>query len=142
MSFFKMLQTLFQKKLFSKDCREYPSFYIFPKKYQKPGIKVFCKYIMPYKIPYKITKYTYSKAKKLGVTIAPSTNKTKKLDVYKNNNKIGSIGAYGMNDFPTYKNLYGIKYAKTRRRLYKIRHNKDRHIKWSNGWLADKLLWS
>ena len=46
-----------------------------------------------------------------------------------------------MNDFPTYINKKGIDYAKTRRRLYKIRHNNNRHIKWSNGWLSDKLLW-
>jgi hypothetical protein len=90
---------------------------------------------------YSITKYTYKKAKKLGVKVKPSTNKTKKLDVYKNDKKIASIGAHGMNDFPTYIKKRGMKYAKTRRRLYKKRHQKDRHKKWTNGWLADKLLW-
>jgi hypothetical protein len=90
---------------------------------------------------YKITNYTYKKAKQLGVKIKLSKNKTKKLDVYKNNKKIASVGANGMNDYPTYIQKNGLKYAKTRRRLYKIRHNKDRHTKWSNGWLADKLLW-
>lgn len=90
---------------------------------------------------YSITNYTYKQAKKLKVTIKPSTNKTKKIDVYKNNKKIASIGAYGMNDYPTYMKKKGIKYAKTRRRLYKIRHKKDRTKKWTPGWLADKLLW-
>lgn len=90
---------------------------------------------------YKITNYTYKQAKKIGLKLKPSMNKTKKIDVYKNGKKIGTVGAYGMNDYPTYMNKYGKKYAKTRRRLYKIRHNKDRNIKWSNGWLADKLLW-
>jgi hypothetical protein len=90
---------------------------------------------------YSITNYTYKQARKLGVIVKPSTNKTKKIDVYKNNKKIASVGAYGMNDYPTYMKKNGIKYAKTRRRLYKIRHNKDRKKKWSNGWLADKLLW-
>ena len=90
---------------------------------------------------YKITNYTYKKAKQLGVKIKLSKNKTKKLDVYKNNKKIASVGANGMNDYPTYIQKNGLKYAKTRRRLYKIRHNKDRHTKWSNGWLADKLVW-
>jgi hypothetical protein len=98
---------------------------------------------------YKITNYTYKQAKKLHLQVKPSTNKTKKIDVYKiikKNNKsvkkkIASVGAYGMNDYPTYIKNKGIKYAKTRRRLYKQRHEKDRHIKWSNGWLADKLLW-
>ena len=90
---------------------------------------------------YSITKYTYNKAKQLGVTIKPSTNKTKKIDVYKKTFKIASIGAYGMNDYPTYIKKKGIKYAKTRRRLYKIRHNKDRKTKGTPGWYADKLLW-
>lgn len=90
---------------------------------------------------YKITKYTLKKAKKLGVEVKHSTNKTKKIDVFKKGKKIASIGARGMNDFPTYIKKNGLVYAKTRRRLYKIRHEKDRHAKWSNGWLADKLLW-
>jgi len=91
--------------------------------------------------PYKITKYTLKKAKKLGVQVKNSTNNTKKIDVYKKGKKIASIGARGMNDFPTYIKKNGINYAKTRRRLYKMRHERDRHAKWSNGWLADKLLW-
>ena len=90
---------------------------------------------------YKITNYTLKRAKKLGFTVKPSTNKTKKIDVYKNTKKIASVGANGMNDYPTYIQTRGIKYAKTRRRLYRKRHEKDRHIKLSNGWLADKLLW-
>ena len=94
-----------------------------------------------YQSKYHITKYTLNKAKKLGLVIKPSKNKTKKINVYKRDKKIGTIGAKGMNDYPTYILKNGIKYAKTRRRLYRIRHEKDRHIKWSNGWLADKLLW-
>jgi hypothetical protein len=90
---------------------------------------------------YHITNYTYKKAKKLGYTVKPSTNKTKKIDVYKKNKKIASVGANGMNDYPTYIQKNGLKYAKTRRRLYRIRHEKDRHKRLNNGWLADKLLW-
>jgi len=92
-------------------------------------------------MPYTITKYTYRQAKKMGVTVKPSTNKTKKIDVIKQGKKIASVGAYGMNDYPTYMKLKGNKYAKTRRRLYKMRHEKDRKTKWTRGWLADKLLW-
>ncbi|MEI7487602.1 MAG: hypothetical protein WCJ72_09375 [Chryseobacterium sp.] len=92
-------------------------------------------------MPYTNTKYTYRQAKKMGVTVKPSTNKTKKIDVIKQGKKIASVGAYGMNDYPTYMKLKGNKYAKTRRRLYKIRHEKDRKTKWTRGWLADKLLW-
>ena len=90
---------------------------------------------------YVITQYTYKKAKKLGLQVKPSNNKTKKIDIFKNDKKIASVGANGMNDYPTYIKKRGIKYAKTRRRLYRKRHDGDRHIKWSNGWLADKLLW-
>jgi hypothetical protein len=90
---------------------------------------------------YTITNYTYTQAKKIGVTVKPSTNKTKKIDVYKKDKKIASVGANGMNDFPTYIKKRGMNYAKTRRRLYRMRHERDRHTKWSRGWLADKLLW-
>ena len=70
-------------------------------------------------MPYTITNYTYKQAKKIGVVVKPSTNKTKKIDVYKKGKKVASIGAYGMSDFPTYMKTRGKKYAKTRRRLYK-----------------------
>jgi len=92
-------------------------------------------------MPYSIKKYTYRQAKKIGVKVKPSTNKTKKIDIFKKGRKIASVGAYGMNDYPTYIKLKGKKFANTRRRLYKMRHEKDRHEKWTNGWLADKLLW-
>lgn len=90
---------------------------------------------------YTITNYTYKQAKKLGVTVKPSTNKTKKIDVYKKGKKVASVGARGYRDFPTYMKLNGKKYAQTRRRLYKMRHEKDRHVKGSRGFYADKLLW-
>jgi len=51
---------------------------------------------------YSITNYTYKQAKKIGVVVKPSTNKTKKIDVYKKGKKLASVGANGMNDFPTY----------------------------------------
>jgi len=87
---------------------------------------------------YKITNYTLKKAKQMGFIVKPSSNRNKKIDVYK---KVATIGANGMNDYPTYIKKNGIQFAKTRRRLYKIRHEKDRHVKFSNGWFADKLLW-
>jgi len=92
---------------------------------------------------YTIRRYTYNKAKRLGLSVKPSTNKTKKIDVYNETTgeKIASVGANGMNDYPTYIQKRGPKYAKTRRRLYRIRHEKDRQVKMSNGWLSDKLLW-
>ena len=97
---------------------------------------------------YHITNYTYKQAKRIGVIVKPSLDKTKKIDVYRKNiknnktlKKIASVGAAGMNDFPTYIQKRGLTFAKTRRRLYKMRHEKDRHVKWTRGWLADKLLW-
>jgi len=92
-------------------------------------------------MPYTITKYTRRQARRIGVTVKPSLNRTKKIDVFRDGIKIAAVGAYGMNDYPTYMKLRGSKYAKTRRRLYKIRHDSDRKEKWTNGWLADQLLW-
>ena len=90
---------------------------------------------------YRITNYTRKQARKIGVQIKPSSKPDKKIDVFRNNERIASVGAFGMNDYPTYIRKKGMTFAKTRRKLYKQRHEKDRHIKWSNGWLADKLLW-
>lgn len=90
---------------------------------------------------YQITEYTLKKAKELGVKVKPSTNKNKKLDVFRNNNKIASIGGAGYKDYPTYLKTNGKSYANKRRELYKIRHDKDRKVIDSAGYFADKLLW-
>jgi len=90
---------------------------------------------------YEITDYSKQQAKKLGVQIKPSTRKDKKIDVFKNREKVASIGAKGYKDFPTYKKEKGLAFAETRRRLYKERHEKDRHTKGSAGFYADKILW-
>ena len=95
---------------------------------------------------YTIKKYSITQAKKLGVEIKPSTNILKKIDVFKNGKKVATIGARGMNDYPTYmekeKNGYYPKgYAHKRRMLYKERHKKDRSVLYSNGYYADKILW-
>jgi hypothetical protein len=90
---------------------------------------------------YTITKYTKDQAKKLGVIVKPSSVKGKKIDVFKNGEKIASVGALGYSDYPTYIKSKGKTYADERRRLYKIRHSKDRNVKGSDGYYADKLLW-
>ena len=90
---------------------------------------------------YEITSYTKEKAKGLGVVVKPSTVKGKKIDVFKNGEKVASVGALGYSDYPTYIKTKGKKYADERRRLYKIRHTKDRNVKGSDGYYADKLLW-
>jgi hypothetical protein len=87
---------------------------------------------------YEITGYTKQQAKKLGVTLKPSEEKGKKIDVYKNGEKIVSVGAKGYKDYPTYIKEEGKEFADERRRLYKIRHKKNKGIA---GFYADKLLW-
>jgi hypothetical protein len=90
---------------------------------------------------YPITRYSYRRAKKLGVTIRQSTNPLKKIDVFKGDQKVASVGARGMNDYPTYMKTRGNTYAKTRRRLYRIRHRRDSTRKNTPGWYANKILW-
>mgnify|MGYP006268732139 CR=1 FL=1 len=89
---------------------------------------------------YDILPYSKEQAKKLGVEIKPSTNKNKKIDVFKNNKKIASIGMLGYKDYPTYLKE-DRKIAESKRVAYKARHNIDRKIKGSPGWYADKILW-
>lgn len=90
---------------------------------------------------YRISDYSKEKAKKLGVTIKPSSNPLKKIDVYKHGEKIASIGASGYNDYTTWIKKEGLNHANKRRTLYKMRHEKDRHKKNSPGYYADKILW-
>ena len=87
---------------------------------------------------YQITDYSKRQAKALGVEIKPSTNKKKKIDVFKDGKKIASIGSYGMKDFPTYLKEKGRAYADTRKKLYNIRHAKDNGL---NGFYARHILW-
>ena len=91
---------------------------------------------------YQITKYSIDKAQKLGLTIKPSTNPTKKIDVFKKDSvKVASCGALGYWDYPTYLRTRGKKYTDERRRLYRIRHQTDRNVVGSNGYYADRILW-
>ena len=87
---------------------------------------------------YTITKYTYDKAKELGYTVKPSTLKNKKIDVYKDGNKIGSVGAIGYMDFPTWIEKKGLEYANNRRKLFHERFKKSNSL---NSQLAKDLLW-
>ena len=92
-------------------------------------------------MPYIITSYTKQQAKKLGVNVKPSKTKGKKIDVFKGDKKLASIGALGYGDYPTFIRKKGKEYADTRRRMYKMRHEKDRHERGTPGFFADKLLW-
>jgi hypothetical protein len=90
---------------------------------------------------YKITDRQFSNALNLGVTIKPSTNKSKKIDVFKNGQKIASIGAAGYMDYEMYIKAKGKEYADERRRLYKIRHKDNRNKIGTPGFFADRILW-
>jgi len=74
------------------------------------------------------------KAKKIGVSVRPSEQKGKKLDVYKNGNKVATIGDLAYEDYNTTGD-------KERRRLYKIRHEKNRHKRGTPSYYADQILW-
>jgi hypothetical protein len=74
-------------------------------------------------------------AKKLGVTIKPSTHKGKKLDVFRDDVKVASIGDLRYEDFLQHGD-------KQRQANYKSRHSNTRHKVGSPSYYADKILWS
>lgn len=91
--------------------------------------------------PYTIKAYSRQRARKLGVRIQVSTNPDKKLDVFsKNGEKLASIGAAGMGDYPTFR-AENRELGEWKRKHYKIRHEKDRHVVGTPGYYADKILW-
>lgn len=87
---------------------------------------------------YQITDYTKQRAKEIGVEVRPSLNPDKKVDVFKNNHKIASIGSINYLDYPSYIREKGKSYANFRRRLYHLRHSKDHRLE---GLLSKFLLW-
>ena len=92
-------------------------------------------------VHYKIKQYTIDQSKKYGYEVKVSTDKRKKIDVYKDNVKIASLGDILYKDYPTYILEKGIAYANIRRALYYKRHKKDIERTGSNGWLSSILLW-
>lgn len=91
---------------------------------------------------YTIKAYSRVRARVLGVTIKPSTNPAKKLDVFsrKTGKKLASIGAAGMGDYPTFKAINPA-LGEWKRKHYKMRHESDRHRLGTPGYYADKILW-
>jgi len=90
---------------------------------------------------YKILPYSFQQAYKLGVKIKPSTKKDKKIDVFKNNKLISTIGQVGYKDYPTYIKEEGKSFADKRRYLYKARHENDLSKIGTAGYYANKILW-
>ena len=75
-------------------------------------------------------------AKKIGVTVKPSTVKNKKLDVFnKDNKKIASIGDKRYDDYLTTND-------DKKKANYKKRHEKNRKVVNTPGYYADKILWT
>ena len=77
----------------------------------------------------------------MGVRVETSLIQGKKIDVYKGDKKVASIGQYGAGDYPTYVRTRGEEYAKERRRLYRIRHAGENKAIGTPGYYAWNLLW-
>lgn len=90
---------------------------------------------------YRITERQRANAKRLGVHIEPSTVNGKKIDVFKNGQKVASIGAMGYGDYDIFLKTKGKEYADSRRKAYKQRHESNRHKSGTAGYYADKILW-
>jgi hypothetical protein len=89
---------------------------------------------------YKIKKYSYDKAKEIGVIIEPSKKKNYKIDVFNLNKEyITSIGDKSYLDYPTYLRIYGPEVADKRRKLFHLRHKS--YPKYSRGWYSKNILW-
>ena len=83
---------------------------------------------------YKISQYSLDRAKELGVIIKPSRVKNKKIDVFKDDIKVASIGDVRYTDYATTGN-------KEQRRRFKLRFDKSRKVVGSNSYWSDKILW-
>ena len=64
---------------------------------------------------YEIKQYSFKKAEELGLQIRSSTRKGKKIDVYKGDDYLTSIGSSNYKDFPTYLLENGEEYAEKRK---------------------------
>ena len=92
---------------------------------------------------YVITEHTRKQARKLGVTVKPSSKKNKKIDVIKKG-EVLSVGDKRYPDYGTYLSMEAKGQVKKgtanlRRRAYKARHKN--YPGGSPGYWADKLLW-
>lgn len=74
-------------------------------------------------------------ASKIGVKVKPSKVKNKKLDVFKDNVKVASIGDIRYSDFLQHKD-------NDRRLSYLARHEKTRRVVGSPSYYAWKILWT
>lgn len=80
-------------------------------------------------------KRAQANAKKIGVTVKKSTNSKKKLDVYKGDKKVASIGDVKYYDFTATGD-------KDRQRAYRARFAKTMNKVGTPSYFAAKILWS
>lgn len=90
---------------------------------------------------YHILPYTKQQAKKIGVIVRPSMDPKKKLDVFKGDQKVASIGAMGFSDYPHYLQDKGKAVAEERRRLYHSRFKGTSNKVGSPSYYSSILLW-
>jgi len=88
---------------------------------------------------YTITPHTKRQARRLGLEVRPSRKEGKKIDVFRDGHRIGSVGAKGYSDYGTYMEEEGKEYANERKKLYRKRHTEGK--KDSPSSLAWNLLW-
>lgn len=96
---------------------------------------------------YRIKTRQREAAKRIGVTIRPSSDSSKKLDVFKNGFLVARIGDINYPDYATYlqqeaqgKIPQGT--AEKRKALYRIRHASNYVIVGTPGYYAHKILWT
>jgi glutamyl/glutaminyl-tRNA synthetase len=87
---------------------------------------------------YSIKPQQIERAKKLGLTIKPSTRGYFKVDVFKDGEYVTSIGHKKYKDYAIYLEEKGKAYADERKRLYHLRHRNDG----TRGQLASLILWT
>jgi len=90
---------------------------------------------------YRIKPYSFLQAKKLAVTIKPSKNKNKKIDVFKDGKKLYSLGDKNYKDYPTFLKEDGPEKANKRRKAYKARHAKTAAKVGSRSYYSYNILW-
>jgi len=99
---------------------------------------------------YKPKPLQIQKAKKLGLTIEPSTKSNKKIDVKNKDGKVlASIGGVKKDgsfymDYASYIEKIGFKDAKVKRKNYLARHSKEpkeKDGKKTPSYYSDKILW-
>ncbi len=91
---------------------------------------------------YKITSYSYKKAKQLNVVIKPSEKANKKIDIYdKNNNYICSIGAKNYGDYPTFLLTHTQEYANKKRQSFHSRFRRFKDKIGTPAYYALNILW-